>query len=115
MDEPVVVAAIAPQASSSDGGAKQALENEFECTICRVSCVARSADMGITSISNNPRVRMLTMLRRLEIDYYSMKNLTSLSVAGLHGGHPLSRALRSYVLWRVFVRMVAKESVMSQM
>ena len=36
-NEPAVVAATEPQAPPSDGGAKQALENEFECTICRVS------------------------------------------------------------------------------
>ena len=39
MNEPTVVPAKASQAPSSDGGAKQALENEFECTICRVSFV----------------------------------------------------------------------------
>ena len=39
MNEPAKVAAKEPQPSSSDGGAKQALENEFECTICRVSFV----------------------------------------------------------------------------
>lgn len=36
MNEAAVVATTAAQASASDGGAKQALENEFECTICRV-------------------------------------------------------------------------------
>ena len=39
MNEPAVEAATVPPASLSDGGAKQALENEFECTICRVSFV----------------------------------------------------------------------------
>lgn len=36
MNEAVVTTAAA-EAIASDGGAKQALENEFECTICRVS------------------------------------------------------------------------------
>ena len=36
------------------------------------------------------------------------------SYAGLYGCHTLSRALWAHVLRRVFVRMVAKEPVMSQ-
>lgn len=47
MNGPTVVAAKEPQPSSSDGGAKQALENEFECTICRVSFV----EVGLALIS----------------------------------------------------------------
>ncbi|KAL3144819.1 hypothetical protein ABBQ38_001928 [Trebouxia sp. C0009 RCD-2024] len=39
-NEPAAVAAVEPQAPSSDGGAKKALENEFECTICRDFMVA---------------------------------------------------------------------------
>lgn len=45
VDEPAVDLSAEPAApaeptaaiTASDGGAKQALENEFECTICRVS------------------------------------------------------------------------------
>ena len=49
MNGPTVVAAKEPQPSSSDGGAKQALENEFECTICRVSFV--EVGLALTSIA----------------------------------------------------------------
>lgn len=96
MNEPAVEATTVPQASSSDGGAKQALENEFECTICRVSFV----EVGLALIYVGSGI-------------YVSADCT-MNLAGLHGGHTLSCALWSHVLWRVFERVVAKEPIMPQ-
>lgn len=94
LDEPEVVAVVQPKASPSDGGAKQALENEFECTICRVSDCRAFVDFCFFADS-------------------SVADCVLVSFAGLHGGHTLSCALWSHVLWGVLERMVAKEPLMS--